>query len=412
MNSVLQCLGSTVPLIDYFTSKQLAFNTTKTKTKGRLAQEFAALANGFRTARDHSTLRPSAVKKWVGVLNPSFEGWGQQDAQELLRVLLDGLHDDINRITKPPPYTAISDGLPTDTDHTRSERWWRHHKARQDSFLNTLFGGQLQSTIKCLTCGNVSSAFDPFWDLSLPIPKSASEKSSAAGGGGGGYSSGYSFSSRYGLGLGSSYGSYSPSRSYYSDSGSGGSCTLADCFSAFCEEETLSGNEQVYCRNCKTHRDQTKRLAIFRFPTILVLHLKRFSSNNSGGGASSYLGSSRYSYLLSSIGGGTTKVYTDVKFPLTLDLSEYRPKPASSADAKLAASDPLTYQLYAVSNHMGSMGGGHYTAHCKVKTSGDDSGWYTFDDSYVSPTTASAIGGSNAYILFYERTSSIKRSAL
>lgn len=31
--------------------------------------------------------------------------------------------------------------------------------------------GQLKSTVNCLTCGNISIAFDPYLSLALPIPK-------------------------------------------------------------------------------------------------------------------------------------------------------------------------------------------------------------------------------------------------
>ena len=34
-----------------------------------------------------------------------------------------------------------------------------------------LFGGQLKSKITCLACKYVSSTFDPFLDVSLPIPR-------------------------------------------------------------------------------------------------------------------------------------------------------------------------------------------------------------------------------------------------
>ena len=36
------------------------------------------------------------------------------------------------------------------------------------------------------------------------------------------------------------------------------------------------------------------------------------------------------------------------------------------------------YELFAVSNHFGGMGGGHYTAYAKQT---DDGRWYCFDDS-------------------------------
>jgi len=37
--------------------------------------------------------------------------------------------------------------------------------------LSDAFVGQLKSALTCLTCGYVSNTFDPFLDLSLPIPK-------------------------------------------------------------------------------------------------------------------------------------------------------------------------------------------------------------------------------------------------
>jgi ubiquitin C-terminal hydrolase len=45
---------------------------------------------------------PAHLKKQVGKLNETFAGFAQQDSQELLRFLLDGLHEDLNRVrTKP-----------------------------------------------------------------------------------------------------------------------------------------------------------------------------------------------------------------------------------------------------------------------------------------------------------------------
>lgn len=39
-----------------------------------------------------------------------------------------------------------------------------------NSRILDLFVGQLKSTLKCTHCGHCSVTFDPFWDLSLPIP--------------------------------------------------------------------------------------------------------------------------------------------------------------------------------------------------------------------------------------------------
>jgi ubiquitin carboxyl-terminal hydrolase 4/11/15 len=63
---------------------------------------------------------------------------------------------------------------------------------------------------------------------------------------------------------------------------------------------------------------------------------------------------------------------------------------------------PVYYDLYGVSNHYGSLNGGHYTAACQNSIDGE---WYYFDDSSVSAIGASRqkIVTSAAYLLFYRR---------
>ena len=56
------------------------------------------------------------------------------------------------------------------------------------------------------------------------------------------------------------------------------------------------------------------------------------------------------------------------------------------------------YDLYGVTNHFGSLHGGHYTAFGK-----NDGSWYHFNDSSVSKALESEVVSSAAYILFYRR---------
>lgn len=44
----------------------------------------------------------------VGRFAPQFSGYQQQDCQELMAFLLDGLHEDLNRVKKKP-YIELSD---------------------------------------------------------------------------------------------------------------------------------------------------------------------------------------------------------------------------------------------------------------------------------------------------------------
>ena len=55
------------------------------------------------------------------------------------------------------------------------------------------------------------------------------------------------------------------------------------------------------------------------------------------------------------------------------------------------------YDCYAVSNHFGGLGGGHYTAYAR----GEDGEWCGFDDSRVTASVdESEVVSSAAYCLF------------
>eukprot|EP00743_Colponemidia_sp_Colp-15_P008090 GILK01008766.1.p1 GENE.GILK01008766.1~~GILK01008766.1.p1 ORF type:complete len:438 (+),score=90.92 GILK01008766.1:183-1316(+) len=152
-----------------------------------------------------------------------------------------------------------------------------------------------------------------------------------------------------------------------------GAVHLSDCLSLFTTTETLGADDLWYCPSCKEHRQATKKFDLWKTPDILIVHLKRF----------------HYS------GVWRDKMDTLVEFPLEgLDLAPWLLRPEAMAEAPL-------YDLYAVSNHFGGMGGGHYTAFCKLQ----DGNWYDFDDSYVSRIDESKIVSSSAYVLFYKRRS-------
>ena len=56
---------------------------------------------------------PSKFKKVLGEFQPRFSGFQQQDSSELLSFLLDGLHEDLNRVRMKPLTAAVeSKGRP------------------------------------------------------------------------------------------------------------------------------------------------------------------------------------------------------------------------------------------------------------------------------------------------------------
>jgi ubiquitin carboxyl-terminal hydrolase 4/11/15 len=71
--------------------------------------------------------------------------------------------------------------------------------------------------------------------------------------------------------------------------------------------------------------------------------------------------------------------------------------PPADSDNERLSTAPI-YDLYAISNHYGGLGGGHYTAYAKNKNS-----WYDFNDSSVHEISENGFRGSGAYMLFYKR---------
>ena len=92
------------------------------------------------------------------------------------------------------------------------------------------------------------------------------------------------------------------------------------------------------------------------------------------------------------------KIDVLVDFPIEgLDISSY------VANTDLTPEDCL-YDLIAVDNHYGGLGGGHYTA--SVKNFRDDK-WYYFNDSRVTEiNNPQEVVANSAYLLFYRRRSS------
>ena len=144
---------------------------------------------------------------------------------------------------------------------------------------------------------------------------------------------------------------------------------LDDLLDYFCSDEHLEKGNEWKCGNCHKRVNITKKFSIFYVPKLLIICLKRFAKSGYGYG----------------------KDDTHINFPIeNLDMGKYICGPDK---------DHSKYDLFAVSQHYGGCGGGHYTAVCK----NIDGNWYSYNDSSVSSTSASSAITSAAYVLFYRR---------
>ncbi|KAG4913606.1 hypothetical protein JHK85_054996 [Glycine max] len=169
MNSAIQCLAHTPKLVDFFLGdycKEINYENPL-GMNGELALAFGDLLRKLWVP-GAAPIAPRTFKMKLANFAPQFSGYSQHDSQELLAFLLDGLHEDLNRV-KRKPYHEVkdADGRP---DEEVAEEYWRNHLARNDSIVVDLCQGQFRSTLVCPICKKVSITFDPFMYLSLPLP--------------------------------------------------------------------------------------------------------------------------------------------------------------------------------------------------------------------------------------------------
>ncbi|XP_042543794.1 ubiquitin carboxyl-terminal hydrolase 8 isoform X1 [Dipodomys spectabilis] len=228
MNSILQCLCNAPHLADYFNRNCYQDDINRSNLlghKGEVAEEFGIIMKALWTGQ-YRYISPRDFKVTIGKINDQFAGYSQQDSQELLLFLMDGLHEDLNKADNRKRYKEENnDHL---DDFKAAEHAWQKHKQLNESIIVTLFQGQFKSTVQCLTCHKKSRTFEAFMYLSLPLASTSK-------------------------------------------------CTLQDCLRLFSKEEKLTDNNRFYCSHCRARRDSLKKIEIWKLPPVLLVHLKRFS---------------------------------------------------------------------------------------------------------------------------------------
>ncbi|XP_037103269.1 ubiquitin carboxyl-terminal hydrolase 8 isoform X1 [Syngnathus acus] len=229
MNSILQCLCNTPAMVEYFNNNFYLDDINRCNIlghKGEVAEEFGVIVKALWTGL-YRCISPRDFKITIGKINDQFAGFDQQDSQELLLFLMDGLHEDLNKRADNRKRYKEEENDHLD-DQMAADQAWNKHKLLNESIIVALFQGQFKSTVQCQTCHRKSRTFETFMYLSLPLASTSK-------------------------------------------------CSLQDCLRLFSKEERLTDNNKVFCRHCKAHRDSTKKLEIWKVPPILLVHLKRFS---------------------------------------------------------------------------------------------------------------------------------------
>jgi ubiquitin carboxyl-terminal hydrolase 8 len=231
INSVVQCLNHMEPLIEFFVNGTYANELNRKNplgSGGRVATAYAAMLKEVWSGK-YSALAPRMLKQTVAMFAPQFNNSYQHDSQEFCQFLMDGLHEDCNRV-KSKPYVEELEGFGM-ADATAAIETWKKHLLRHDSIIVDRCQGMHRSHLTCPKCGRESIKFDAFSTISLPLTSDKKE---------------------HGI-------------------------DLQYCIEKFLEGEQLDELNAWYCPSCKKHVCALKMIALWSVPDILILHLKRFT---------------------------------------------------------------------------------------------------------------------------------------
>ncbi|KAF1808465.1 cysteine proteinase [Eremomyces bilateralis CBS 781.70] len=254
------------------------------------------------------------IGSWMGT--HSLAGDKQQDAHEYLQFIFNSLH--------------LENGGTTD------------HKGDDCScIMHRSFSGRLQSTVTCDKCKNITTAFDPFMDLSLDLKSQARKRKADV----------------------DKFADIVP-------------VDVRECLERFTGKEKLPSGEYT-CHKCGgSQQNATKQLSVQRLTPVLTIHLKRFEHNKT-----------------------SSKIETKVKFPLELDMYPYTTRAKSHPIKPGSIQNPppsCVYELSSVVVHKGKIDSGHYVSYSRE---GPD--WFQFDDVKVTLASEAEVLDANAYLLFY-----------
>jgi ubiquitin carboxyl-terminal hydrolase 8 len=305
MNAPLQCLMRVKRLTDYLLSGgcQAARNPRNPLgSRCQVLDSYCALLREVSNAR--CSVSPTDLKRAIAQHNSTFSGYGQHDANEFLTTLLDALHEDLNQ-------SRTATGSHLNLEHLSGMEL--HHFCNQ-SIIVDLFHGET-STKLTFPCGARQDIRELFALWVIPLPPGDNNAS------------------------------------------------LANCIRSWEQEQHMTGENGLWCERCDRIENVRRQTTVVRFPSVLIIQLKRFTDND----------------------GRLSKNSTSVSYPLQFNQSQG------------------TYHLTGVVHHSGTLSGGHYT--CLVRDSPTSSQWYEISDSNISPVRGdwgSNITDSSAMILFYQ----------
>lgn len=224
LNSILQCLAHTTWLRDFILLGNHEPIVNKEKVQFILTNEITKVFRGIWY--DNAVVTPKSFFHYFQVLSKKcgsgqFNGYNQNDSAEALIFILDLIHE------------SIAGSMPAsilDTDSTSApiQQWNTLYKQSHSIIIDNIYG-QSHIKITCANCSHVSSNYDPYTLLHLPVPISTDP------------------------------------------------IDIEQCITMLSAKEVLDSDNQYKCSNCDQHTNAFREETILRTNNTLIINLKRFT---------------------------------------------------------------------------------------------------------------------------------------
>ncbi|TKR68417.1 hypothetical protein L596_024406 [Steinernema carpocapsae] len=314
ISCIIQAFMHTSLLRDYFITDQHNCKVGELC----LICEISSIFQEFYNGHSQDAFMPNRLLHLVWKNEKHLAGYEQQDAHEFMIAALSTMH-----------HQARSSSLNTTTLDCKC-------------IIDRIYTGQLQSDVRCESCGSVSRKLDPFRDLSLNVDQTTNGSVSI---------------------------------------------TLAECLRKYIAPEPLDGGKGIKCENCSQVAARTQQLTLHKLPLVMCFHLKRIVHHRAKKTNIDVV----YPEVLD---------VTEFTSPQVMKTQNglHTSSPEHDSNEKLNSAKNR-YELFAVVNHFGTTEAGHYT--CFVKHNMRK--WYLCDDEHISATTPEVVLASEGYLLFYHK---------
>ena len=323
MNATLQCLANVKNLTKHLLKPENIRKIQNNTLRNKLTDAYLNVLINLWQKENIAHYAPNYFKKVIGEMNPLFKGIQTNDSKDLILFLLETMHSELNNPINPN-FQQNGEVVNQSDFNETLKSFGKLFKNNYCSVISNLFYGLYNSTIICNKCKKITHNVQCYNILIFPLEEVRKYKQRVQN-----------------------------------------IVNIEECFEYYQKKETMTGQNQIYCNNCKSMSDSINYSTLISSPNYLIINLNR---------------------------GKGLQFNIKINFEEYLDINKF---------LYLKNKDiPSFYELIGIVTHFGpSSMSGHFIAFCKSFV---DKKWYKYNDAIVSPSSFNELKNTGVhYILFY-----------